>query len=130
MAVVRKTQKERMPLIDDDVEALVRNNPIYGEYAKGRTMTASRRRKKLREEERTKATYDLPSETMKYIESIAKQESVTYSQLANTFLVYAINDYLRDKVHFDKKILTRSPRYEYQIIPPVIKNPGKGEYTT
>ncbi len=121
MAVIGKPKNARMSLIDEDVEVLVKNNPIYRGYAEAKTMTAAMRKKKLREEERIKATYDLPPMTTKFIKKIAKDESITQSQIANCLLVYAINNYLQGNVHFEKEVLKHSPRYDYKIVPPMIK---------
>lgn len=121
MAVIKRPINSRMSLIDEEVDALVKGNPIYGSYAKGKTMTASLRKKKLREEGRIKATYDLPCATTEFIKKIAKKESITQSQIANCFLVYAINNYLQGKVNFEKELLKHSPRYDYKIVPPLIR---------
>ena len=122
MAVKKNKQASRMPLNDEEASEIIRNNPIYGDYAKTRSLTQADRKKIEKDKNRSRYTYDLPTTTVNYIKQISTKESVNCSQLVNCFLVYAINEYLAGKVNIEKESLKKSLQYDFKVIAPRIKN--------
>jgi hypothetical protein len=110
---------------DEAVNAAV--DPIYGRFQRLRTKTvsASQRKKNEADAKRNRATYDITAEMEASIATIAREESLPKSQVAQALLTEGLRRFYQDYVELVKKP-SRSPMYDWVLEPMELPKRGGG----
>lgn len=118
MSIKREAPVQRL---DPAVEAVTEGDPIYGGFSarrRARNMTPGQRRKRERDRQRCKATYDMAEELRGTIDQVAKHFSIPASQVAAVLLVAGLEQLKAGKVDLAgmERKPSRSPRYDWVLV--------------
>jgi hypothetical protein len=108
---------ERPTSVDPAVAALIKES---NHRERMRQMSPGDRKKARRDEDRSKATYDLPPEIIEAVNTIAKKKECSVSSLAALLLAHGLQFLALGGINFDDKDkplkrASRSIRFKYTL---------------